>query len=196
MNGSQVVPHSHSGVYRIIRRNWPEPLDASFSQRKTNNRWNTPEFPTLYCCCSLRVARAVALDLLRRAGVVLEDLRLEARPALAEIKWAGRVVDVASAEGIAAAGFDSRYPEGATIADTQAKAAGWHAAGLQGVVCRSASMARQGFVRWMGDHRGWGELAIFVRNGRRKPVLIKRLEDLGWLRAPGGSRRGYGLNQT
>ncbi len=123
----------------------------------------------------------MALDLLRRAGVVLEDLRRETQPALAEIKWGGRVVDVASAEGIAAAG--------ATIANTQAKAADWRAAGLRGVVCRSASMARQGFVRWMGDHRGWGELAIFVRSGRSKPILIKRLEDPGWLRAPGGSRR-------
>ncbi len=190
MNGPRIVLHSHPGVYRVIRRQWRDPLDASLSQRKTDNRWNTPEFPALYCCCSLRVARAVALDLLRRAGIVLEDLRPEVQPALAEIRWSGRVVDVASAEGVAAAGFDSRYPEGVTIADTQAKATDWHAARLQGVVCRSASMARQGLDRWVGDHRRWGKLAIFVRNARRKPVLIRRVEGAGWLSVPGGSRRG------
>lgn len=190
MNGPRAVLHSHTGVYRVIRRKWRDPLDASFSQRKTDNRWNTPEFPALYCCCSLGVARSVALDLLRRAGVVLEDLRPEAQPALAEIRWSGRVVDVTSAKGIAAAGFDSRYPEGATIAGTQAKAANWHAAGFQGVVCRSTSMARQGFDRWVGDHRRWGELAIFIRDERRKPVLIRRVEGLSWLRVLSRSRRG------
>lgn len=190
MNGPRIILHSHLGVYRVIRRTWRDPLDASFSQRETDNRWNTPEFPALYCCCSLRVARTVTLDLLRRAGVVLEDLRPGAQPALAEIRWSGRVVDVASAEGVAAAGFDSRYPEGATIADTEAKATNWHAAGLQGVVCRSASMVHQGLDRWVGDHRRWGELAIFIRNQRRKPVLVRRVEDLGWLKVRNGSRRG------
>jgi len=66
--------HDHTPVQRVVRRGWSDPLDASFSQRRPDRRWNTQDFPALYCCCSVRVARAVALDIFRVAGLELEDL--------------------------------------------------------------------------------------------------------------------------
>ena len=100
-NGPVLFDHSHQPVYRVVRRSWRNPLDATFSQRPTaDNRWNTNRFPALYCCCSVTVARAVALDVLRYAGIELTDLRPDVQPRLVEISWSGEVVDVATAAGV------------------------------------------------------------------------------------------------
>ena len=185
-----IVSHGHL-VYRVVRRRWGDPLDASYSQKRTDNRWNTPAFPALYACCSEQVARAVAMDRLRLSGVELEDLHPDARPALAEITWSGTLVDVASESGVAAAGFPATYPGGVTLADTQRAAAAWHAARLEGVVSRSASLARLGFTEWKDPHQPWGEVAIFPTNAHRQPRRRRTRTDLNWLRVTPGRPRDH-----
>jgi RES domain-containing protein len=177
------MEHGHV-VYRVTRQSWRDPLEASYSQVRTDNRWNTPAFPALYACCSEQVARAVVLDRFRLSGVELEDLHPDARPALVEITWSGMLVDVASAAGVAAAGFPATYPAGVSIADTQTAATAWHAAGFEGVVCRSASRARLGFSEWRDPHQPWGEIAIFPQNAKRAPHRRRRSAELEWLRPP------------
>ena len=178
-----VVEHRHTPLYRVIRRSWPDPLDSAFSRQRPDNRWNTGDYPALYCCCSQPVARAVTLDLFRVAGVELSDLRASVRPQLIEIAWEGRVADMISPQGIASAGFPERYPDGVDKAATRQAAAGWHAAGLEGVVCRSASLGRRGFRNWQGTHERWSEVAVFVRNSPVAPALMRRRDDLEWLAA-------------
>lgn len=181
MTGLIPMEHRHQPVYRVVRREWADPLDSSFSRLQSGNRWNTRDFPALYCCCSEIVARAVTLDIFRVAGVELSDLRPQVRPQLVEIQWSGRVADVSSPEGVAAAGFPSEYPSGVEPRSTQQVAAEWHAEGWEGVVCRSASLGRLGFRDWTGMHERWGELAIFVENAASPPVLLRRRRDLGWV---------------
>lgn len=168
-------------LYRVVRRGWKDPLDTSFS-RRANQRWNTPEFEALYCCASARVARAVTLDVFRFAGLTIEDLRAEARPQLVEIAWQGRLVDVATREGVRAAGFPARYPEAVTRAATQPVATNWHREGLEGVLCRSASLSRLRFADWSDDPGNWSEAAIYPANVQVAPKLIRRVRDLNWLR--------------
>ena len=176
------VRHDHEPLYRLVRASWSDPLDASFSRGQSSNRWNPPSaFAALYTCCGESVARAVVLDLLKYAGVVFDDLRPEVRPQLAEISWAGEVVDVASAEGVAAAGFPPTYPKDVDHQQSQPRAVEWHAGGSEGVMCRSASLERMGISTWDGVHNLWGEVAIFVENARRQPRLIRRRTDLDWL---------------
>jgi len=181
----RLVDHTHQPVYRVVRRGWKNPLDASNSQTRRDNRWNTPQFPALYCCCSEWVARAVTLDVFRLAGIVLEDLQSAYRPELVEVSWSGRVADVASADGIAAAGFSREYPTGANRAQTQSLAVACHEAGVEGIVCRSASLARMGFAAWEGTHERWGEVAIFRANSKQAPVLGARRKNLNWFQWPG-----------
>jgi hypothetical protein len=176
--------HGHAPVFRVVRVGWSDPLDASFSQRTADRRWNTAAFPALYCCCSTGVARAVALDVFRAAGVDLEDLQPHVRPQLAEIEWSGgEVVDMVSARGVSAAGFALDYPHGVEGVSTRSAAERWHASGAEAVCARSASLARRGFSAWRGDHRRHGELAIYVENAAAKPVLRRRRGDHRWLRA-------------
>lgn len=182
MIDARIVAHDHEPVYRVVRAGWTNPLDTTYSRRKADNRWNPPDrFAALYTACSEDVARAVTLDTFRFAGVQLDDLQPSARPQLTEIGWGGRVVDVASAEGVEAAGFPLTYPHGVGYSETQPRAVGWHIAGSEGIVCRSASLGRLGRSSWEGPHERWGELAVFVENARRKPALLRRRSDLAWL---------------
>lgn len=179
------VTHDHWPIFRVVRNGWADPLDSSFSrQRSTRNRWNTPEFAALYCCCSVRVARAVTLDLFAFSAVSVEDLAEDFLPQLAEIRWHGTAVDVASPQSIAAAGLQANYPNDSDYHQTQALAANWHAAGEEGIVCRSASVWRLGFDTWAGDHRHWSELVIYPANASLQPALIRRRETLDWLLLP------------
>lgn len=156
--------------------------DASSSQTVTDNRWNTLEFPALYCCCSLRVAQAVARTSRSWAGLELRDLTPEMLPALREITWGGQVVDMASAEGIREAGFPPDYPANVPILDTQAAATRWHAEKREGVVCRSNALwLLRAESEWIGTHEPWGEVAVFVKNTAMPPVAARRYVDLVWL---------------
>lgn len=178
----RLLDHRHEPVYRVVRSGWPDPIDASFSRRAPDRRWNDAAFPALYCCCSEAVARAVALDVLDYAGLRLEELQPAARPELAEIAWEGSVADAATPEGLAAAGLPPEYPRHVSRHETRRLAARWHGAdGVDGVVCRSASLARLGVERWAGGHEGWSELAIFADRAAHRPRLRRRRSDLDWL---------------
>ncbi len=139
-------------------------------------------FAALYVCCSEIVARAIALEKLSRAALLLEDLQPEARPQLVEIEWTGRVIDVASSEGVEAAGLGADYPSGHEGHGlTQEKAHQWYEEGREGVVCRSATLYRLGKKDWRPPHQAWGELAIFVTLATVPPELKRRRPDSDWL---------------
>jgi RES domain-containing protein len=181
--GPRTVTHDHQPIYRVARREWQNPLDAAHSRRQPG-RWNTADFPALYCCCSVEVARAVVRDVFRLAGVTLADLQEGRKPMLVPVRWQGEAVDVASAEGVAAAGLPPNYPNGASHDATRPLAAAWHDGGAEAVLCRSASLARDGFDTWMDPHEAWGEVAIFVANAATKPKAGRVRRDLRWLEAP------------
>jgi hypothetical protein len=181
MSSHRLVSHGHQPIYRVVRAGWTDPLDASFSQTAPDNRWNTREFPALYCCCGLEVARAVTRDILRFAGVEVEDLQPGFRPRLVEIEWAGQVVDVVSPEGVAAAGFPDSYPEGVSKRHTRELAAEWHRQAAEGVVCRSASLHRLGVSGWSGGCARCGELALYVESCATPPRKLRHRDDVGWL---------------
>jgi RES domain-containing protein len=179
--------HDHEPLYRVVRAGWESPL-ATWHSQERGGRWNPPgAFEVLYACCSEAVASDVTWDFLFNQGSLeLEDLAPSRRPVLIELRWAGeRVVDMASAEGVEAAGFPPAYPVGVEHDETQPKGANWHAQMAEGVLCRSASRMRRGFADWTGDHHRWAEMAIFVENARR-PQFIKRRENLDWLQRTDG----------
>lgn len=181
MTDHRSVAHTHEPIYRVVRAGWADSLDASFSQRAADNRWNTFEFPALYCCCGLPTARAVTRDILRLAGVEVEDLQPAFRPRLVEVRWTGEVVDVVSAEGVASAGLPPSYPDGVSKVHTRRLATEWHSAGSQGVVCRSASLWRMGLTDWSGDCTRTGEIVLFVQNCRTPPAKVGHRDDAGSL---------------
>jgi hypothetical protein len=179
---TRTIVHDHVPIFRVIRRDWVDPVDARFSQLPhVNNRWNTPRFPALYCCCSEAVARAVVRDIFRLTGIDLADLQEAAQPQLAEIEWSGELVDMINDPAILTAGFDLDYPIHSKRSKTQEAAAQWFSDGAAGILCRSASLARFGFADWTGDHARWSELAIYTDNSLRRPSLLKRRDDLAWL---------------
>jgi hypothetical protein len=177
------LSHRDRPLYRVVRAGWPDPLDASFSQKAGDRRWNTVGFPALYCCCSVLVARGIARDLLKLAAIEVEDLQPAFRPRLVEVAWRGAVVDVSTAAGVAAAGLPPGYPAGVTKELTRSLASQWHAAGDEGVACRSASLWRLGFSDWTGPCFRWSELAIFVESCGVRPTWTGHRDDPGWLTA-------------
>ena len=168
-------------MYRVVRQGHRNALDASFSQKSDDNRWNTRAFPALYCCCGILVARAIVRDLFRFAGVESSELRAGWRPKLIAIEWSGQAVDVASGKGIAAARLPADYPVGADRVKTRALAVRWRAAGCEGVVARSASLSKLGVRRFEGDHAEWSELAIFIDAAKNLPTLASRQPKGNWL---------------
>lgn len=134
----------------------------------------------MYTSCSERVARAIANDLLQLAAVNLDDLNPEIRPVLVEIEWHGEVVDMCSVSGIVECGFGIDYPAKYEHRDTQPFGLAWHTLGADGIQSRSASLFRTDHKGWMGDHREWGEVAIFVRNAARPPTVKSVRSDFAW----------------
>lgn len=182
MRPHRLVFHNHRPIYRVVRAGWHDPVDASFSRAAADNRWNTSSFPALYCCCGLEVARAVTRDVLHFVGVEVEDLQPDFQPRLVEIGWAGNLVDVLSEEGVAAAGFPASYPDGVAKTLTREAATDWHAQRLEGVVCRSASLARLGVTSWGTDCLKQGEAVLFVANCRMPPTQLRGAwKGLEWL---------------
>ncbi len=175
------VTHDHVPVYRVVRQGHKNALDASFSRKKGNNRWNTEEFSALYCACSMRVARAVVRDLFRVAGVEASELKPAWRPKLVALTWSGSVVDATGRRSLAAAGLPADYPLNVTKDRTRVLAVGWHSANCEGVVARSASLSRLGLRRFAGDHSEWSELAIFVDRAENQPRLAATQPKANWL---------------
>jgi RES domain-containing protein len=182
--------HDRRQIYRVVRAGWETPLDTTFSQQAADSRWNTAKFPALYCCCSVHVARAVARDLFRYAGVEPADLQPAYRPRLIEVDWTGQLVDMASNRGIEAAGFPPSYPAGVDKSRTREAAVSWHEEGSEGVVCRSASLWRLGMRDWKEPRHRWSELAIFVDAARDEPRQTGQRDDLEWLSQRSEEPRG------
>jgi len=168
-------------LYRVVRASWSDPLDGTWSQTMGDRRWNTVDFPALYCCLSLEVARAITRDLLGFVGVELSDLQPDYRPRLVEVGWSGELVDVATARGVAAAGFPESYPEGVARSATQRAGLRWHHQGREGVACRSASLHRLGLAEWNGPYERWSEAALFLETCRTPPVVVSHRDDALWL---------------
>lgn len=185
MKPPRTLTLSGQPLYRVVRAGWSDPLDATFSQTAGDRRWNTGDFPALYCCLSVDVARAVTRDLLGFAGVELADLQPAYRPRLVEIGWKGELVDVATAPGVAAAGFPEDYPAGVDRSATRRAAVRWQGQGREGVACRSASLLRLGFTDWNGAWERWSEAALFVESCRMPPVVRGARDDSAWLRPAG-----------
>jgi hypothetical protein len=172
MNPPLAIAHSHIPIFRVVRVGWKNPLESSFSMTAPDNRWNDATFPALYCCCGEDVSRAVARDVFRLAGVELADLQPSFRPRLVEVRWKGTVVDAVSPEGLRAADLPENYPAAIEKSDTRLRAGRWHAARLEGVVCRSSSLYRLGLRVWTGAHERWSEIAVFTHNVVEPPVII------------------------
>ncbi len=137
----------------------------------------------LYTACSLAVARCIVTDVFALGAVGVEDLQPEYFPVLAEVNWAGEVVDLASPAGLVEAGFPLDYPHRMEHAHTQPFAAAWHTLGAEGVLCRSASVFRIDHRGWVGPHENWAELAIFVENAGQTPKLLRVRPHDEWLTA-------------
>jgi hypothetical protein len=97
-----------------------------------------------------------------------------------EVLWSGNVVDVASEQGMIEAGLPPAYPDGVTKDRTRQLAAEWRGAGYEGVLCRSASLARLGFRAWEDPHQPWGEIAIFTEKAYGQPQPGQPLIDFDW----------------
>jgi hypothetical protein len=102
-------------------------------------------------------------------------------PQLVEIAWEGGVIDVASPEGVAAAGFPQDYPVGIDKSQTRESARIWHDGGAAGVVARSASLMRMGRRGWDGDHAAWSETTVFANNSPVRAIVHRRRTELDWL---------------
>jgi hypothetical protein len=111
----------------------------------------------------------------------MADLQDAMLPQLIEVTWTGELVDVASSEGVLAAGFPADYPIGVDKERTRAAAKTWHGNGASGVLVRSASLMRLGLRTWDGGHESWSETAVYVNNAPRRPTLLRRRTDLEWL---------------
>lgn len=175
-----LVTHDHNPLYRVLPQDAIDFLDDSYSRHK-DNRWNTADFPALYCCCSKQSARAVALEKLSSVGLLLEDVQPPDSPMLVEVEWVGQVVDVASADGVLAAGFTADYPDGTTRDRARLLAAQWFENGHEGIVCRSASLFRLGNRNWHPPHQPWGEAVVYKQNATQQPKSLRKHDDSAWL---------------
>lgn len=180
IRGMPLVRHDHVPLYRVARAGWSDPVDATFSTVH-GGRWSPRGgFPILYTCCSKNTARAVLAHVLRVTSLEIDDLNPEIRPVLVEVEWSGDVVDMCSVEGVMECGFRIAYPAGYTHEHTQQFGTVWHSLGAEGVVCRSESVFQNRHHGWLGDHREWSEVAIFVGNAQRRPRLVALDPEFDW----------------
>lgn len=139
-----VVPADHLWV-RVCSPRWVDPFDPTYAPVH-GGRWTPPgSWPTLYVSRDVATARLLVTRLLEGTSVAPDDLTDDAFELVAARLPRRQVAaDVANAEGVAAAGFPSTYPDdghGGRIP----RAKCWPVAteaydgGLDGVECRSAA---------------------------------------------------------
>lgn len=134
----------------------------------------------LYTACSSTVALGLARDRFATGLIDPEDLMPGDQPELAEIQWSGVVVDVASTAGVAAAGFVPSYSSGVDHAIAQQTGLSWHGARHEGVLCRSASLARLGMTAWSGPCTAYAETATFTEVCTVNPEQVNRRRFADW----------------
>ena len=139
-----VAPADHLWL-RVCRPSWEDPLDPTFAGER-GGRWTPPgSWPTLYVSRDLATARLQVARLLEGTSVSPDDLTDDAFELVAARLPRRQVAaDMVTAEGVAAAGLPSTYPDdgsgervGHEICRRVAVEA--HDAGLDGVECRSAA---------------------------------------------------------
>ena len=112
---------------RVAKRDWADPLDASFAGVH-GGRWNPPgSWPTLYLNRDLDTARAQMGRLLEGTFAEPEDLSDDAFVLVAARLPREVVVDVVSAAGVNAAGLPSSYPlnaNGSVVSHRRCQAVG------------------------------------------------------------------------
>lgn len=132
--------------FRITRPHYHDPFDTTFAQQ-TGGRWNPPEsWPTLYLNSSLATVHAQVRHMFAGRGVGVDDLDDDApiNLAAAQLPAGQQALDAVSTNGIAAIALPPEYPldvagEPITHDVTQPIGATVHAAGLDGVLWRSAT---------------------------------------------------------
>lgn len=140
-----LLPDGHVWL-RITRPHYADPFDPTFAQWH-GARWNPPDsWPTLYLNEDLATVHAQVRHLFAGRGIEPDDLDDDApiRLAAATLPSRQRVVDVVTADGVAAVGFPEQYPldaQGRAVRHevTQTIGVEAHAAGHRGVWCRSAA---------------------------------------------------------
>jgi len=130
---------------RVCSPEWTDPFDGRFAAQR-GGRWNPPgSWPTLYLSRDLATARLQIVRLLEGTSVTPDDLTDDAFDLVAAgLPRAQDVVDVVTAEGVAAAGVPATYPVdvgGVRVAHAACQVIGVeaHEDGLDGVECRSAA---------------------------------------------------------
>jgi RES domain-containing protein len=141
--------------HRVVDPSYSNPFDTSYA-RTMGRRWNPRgEFGALYLCATIAVAAANARYQFVGRAIKLFDLLPAARPELVAVDVANLdVVDVVTANGVAAAGLPPNYPYGVPWPPCQAIAHDAFADGIAGVAARSNAEATASF--WVGE-----ELAVF-----------------------------------
>lgn len=141
-----VAPADHLWV-RVCRPTWDDPFDPEFA-RVRGGRWTPPgSWPTLYLSRDVATARLQVARLLEGSPVGPDDLTDDAFELVAaRLPRRQEAADVVTPEGVAAAGLPAGYPVDGH-GDRVSHGACWpvadaaHAAGLDGVECRSAASA-------------------------------------------------------
>ncbi|MEM9057168.1 MAG: RES domain-containing protein, partial [Pseudomonadota bacterium] len=98
--------------WRIVERDWVDPLDPGFAHRR-GGRWNPPDsFPTLYLNEDKVTARLNLRSFIAQWPYEPEDLRADTGPVLvgATLPRRQTVCDAHTPEGLAALALPNSYP--------------------------------------------------------------------------------------
>lgn len=173
------------GLYhRLAEPYWDDPI-ATGCARAAGGRWNPPgRFGALYLNDSVELARAQADHKLRGQPFGVEDLEPSRQHVLVPVTvGACEVRDCASEAGLLAVGLPASYPadeRGGSVGHERCQriAAAAHAAGLDGVGCRSAAAGAAGRE----------ELALFEEAASRLARADEAIAFAEWyLEQPAGS---------
>lgn len=167
---------------RIAGRDWDDPLDPGYAQRR-GGRWNPAgSFPVLYLNEDLRTSRVNLRVFVDQWPYEPEDLRNDTGPVLVTARLPRRqsVADVHSPPGLTAAGLPRTYPldrTGVPIPHDVCQPIGSAVkqAGLRGILCRSANAI----------HGAGRELAWFPATPRSKAREVAQAAFTDWFWGPG-----------
>jgi len=152
--------------WRVADAAWDDPLDPVWADR-VGGRWNAPgDGPTLYLNGDVATARAQVTRMLQGTAIDPEDLRDDAPFVLVPVGLPARqrAADAVSDLGLAALGLPRTYPRRARggdvpWADCRRAARRVRAAGLRGVLCRSAVLDDGEELAWFPARGARAEVA-------------------------------------
>jgi RES domain-containing protein len=130
--------------FRVCDPSWSDPLDTSFS-RRNGGRWNAPgAFGVLYLNATVSVAAGNARRAYEGEIATLFDLLPEQRPDL-QLVTVNRnsVVDAVTNAGLKSLRLPASYPVGVTWSACQRIGSRAHAAGENGIACRTADAMKR-----------------------------------------------------